>query len=81
MTKGVKKVGLLEELVLNLVLLHGPAGQEIHVNPSEVVELRVPRTEDKHWPKDVHCIINTSDGKFTSVVETCTKVYEMLREK
>jgi hypothetical protein len=66
-------------ILLRLILLHGPGGQEIEINPDEIVSLRVPQ-EDGHIPKGTHCIVNTSDGKFSTVVETCAKVHELIGE-
>jgi len=60
-----------------LILLHGPGGQELYVSPGEVVELR-QRREDEHMQKGIQCIVNTSDGKFSAVVEDCDTVRRMI---
>jgi hypothetical protein len=59
-----------ELLAVALIVLTGPGGQVIDVNPAEIVSIREPR-EESHFGKDVHCLINTVDGKFITVVETC----------
>jgi hypothetical protein len=60
-----------------LIELHGPGGQNIIVNTKEIVELRDPQTKE-HFGKGVHCIINTSDGKFSAVSEDCDTVRRMI---
>jgi hypothetical protein len=63
---------------LTLVVLTGPGGQLIKVNPDEVVSLRTPRGID-HMPKTVHCIVFTTDTKFIGVEETCDQADSKLR--
>ena len=58
--------------LLGFVLLTGPGGQVIAVNPTEIVSLREPRGDN--FDKDVHCLIHTADGKFIAVIETCEVV-------
>ena len=67
-------------VVLYLIVLHGPGGQEIVLNPKEIVTLREPRGDEGHVSGEIHCIINTVDGKFSAVVESCTLVREMAKE-
>jgi hypothetical protein len=59
-----------------LVVLHSPDGSEIVVSENEVVSMRGTRDDEpsKHFPENVHCMINTSDGKFIAVSETCADV-------
>jgi hypothetical protein len=63
---------------LTLIVLTGPGGQLIKVNPDEVVSLRTPRGID-HMPKTVHCIVFTTDTKFIGVEETCDQADNKLR--
>jgi hypothetical protein len=65
-------------VLFRLVMLHGPGGQIIWINPEAVVELRTPR-EGEHFPPGTRCVINTSDGKFALVVESCKDVEEMMK--
>jgi len=65
-------------IVLHLVKLTGPDGQLVEVNPQEIVSIRSPREGGVH--PDVKCLLHTSDGKFIAVVETCTRVQELLEE-
>lgn len=74
-------VGFVLLVAVQLVLLHAPDGTDIVVNPQEVVSMRGPRAEvkegEKHFAEGVNCMINTSDGKFLSVRETCADVMRM----
>jgi hypothetical protein len=60
-------------ILLTLVMFHGPGGQVIWVNPDAVVSTRLPR-QGEHFAPGIRCLINTSDGKFTLVMETCEEV-------
>jgi len=67
-----------------LVRVTGLDGQEIDLNPSQIVSLRSPR--GVHDPRGVHhdavrCLIHTTDGKIVSVVETCQDVLKMLEAR
>jgi hypothetical protein len=63
---------------LTLVVLTGPGGQIVKINPDEVVSLRAPRSTD-HMPKTIHCIVFTTDTKFIGVEETCDQAGDKLR--
>ena len=65
-----------------LVLLHGPSGAEIMVNPREVVAMhaKVPDKDNEHFTEGVQCLINTTDGKFVSVAEPCETVRRFLQQ-
>ena len=66
---------------LKLVVFHGPDGHLIEINPDEVVSLREPREMERHFHKEIRCLIFTSDGKFTGVTEDCIEVAMRLRAK
>lgn len=74
------KIG--EVLALGLVLLHGPQKHDLYVNPSAVTTMRaaVPGEKNKHITDAAECVLNTSDGKFISVVETCETVRELFEK-
>jgi hypothetical protein len=62
-------------VALALIIVTGPGGQVISVNPAEIISLKEPqRTGYHHFEPDVHCVINTVDGKFIAVTETCDVV-------
>ena len=64
--------------MLTLIVLTGPDGQRIYVNPAEVVSVRGPRGEG-HFASDIHCLVGTVDGKFIAVVESCDIVKSKLK--
>ena len=70
--------GLIVVAETVLILLHGPEGHTIHVNPMEVVTIREPAVEGHVTPK-VHCIITTVDGKLANVREDCATVEQAMR--
>jgi hypothetical protein len=76
-------VAVLWEIAFRLILLHSPGGLVIAINPDEIVTLK-KYSDEEHRKGTVHegahCVINTVDGKFSAVVETCAKVYEMAKE-
>jgi hypothetical protein len=62
-----------------LIELHGPAGQRIFVNPSEVTSIREPHGIDQgHWAKGTRCLVVMADGKFLTVTEACDEVRQKL---
>lgn len=69
-------------LLAPLLLLHGPTGREIRINPRNITSLHasVPTQRNKAVAEGAHCLINTSDGKFVSVAETCDAVSQMIAE-
>jgi hypothetical protein len=66
--------------LLALLLLHGPTGREIRINPRTVTSLHAPVPGQRNTAviDGANCLINTSDGKFVSVVETCETVSSMI---
>jgi hypothetical protein len=70
------------EVVAVLVLLHGPDGHGIMINPDNVASMHaaIPGEKNKNISEKVNCFINTADGKFVSVVETCEQVHELFRQ-
>jgi hypothetical protein len=67
-------------LVVVLILLHGPGGHEIRINPEQVTSLRAakPGEDNKFLTEGAHCMVSLTDGKFVSVVEPCEAVQQML---
>jgi len=65
----------------HLIILHGPDGQIIAVNPLEVITVRTPRGEiQKHFHSSTKCLVFTADGKFVAVTEECQVVRERIEE-
>jgi hypothetical protein len=65
---------IAEMFALHLISLHTPEGNDILVNPSEIISIRSRREEETHFAGDVHCLLFTADGKFIGVRETCDEV-------
>jgi hypothetical protein len=63
-------------LALHLIRLTGPDNQTVLINPDSVIALRDPRgkKEHQHFHSSVHCLVFTSDAKFTPVAERCDDV-------
>jgi hypothetical protein len=67
---------------LFLVILHGPDGGEISINPLTVTTMRAARTDTaKQTIKGVACIITLTDGKFVSVREDCDTASAILQAR
>lgn len=61
--------------VLALVILLGPDGQPIELNPNSIVTMRAPRSVGQAvLTPGVQCVITTSDGKLVNVMDTCEEV-------
>lgn len=73
---------MLEAVTLALVLLHGPNGHEILLNPATMTSMHAarPGVPNELLTDEVKCVVNTMDGKFVSVVETCERVRELFRK-
>lgn len=70
------------EVAAALVLLHGPDGRQILLNPDLVVSMQaaIEGKANKQLADEVRCLINTNDGKFISVVENCDRIQELFRK-
>jgi hypothetical protein len=63
-----------------LIVLHAPDGHEVFINPGEVTTLHQKLGAGKNtFTPDAACMINTTDGKFITVVENCLKVIDTIR--
>ena len=73
---------LAAAVAFKLIVVHALSGDEVDVNPAEITNIREAKgPADKDMvSKNVKCVISMSDGKFISVLETCDKVKQMLRE-
>jgi hypothetical protein len=65
-----------------LLVLHGPNGHEITLNAQQVTSLHaaIPGQPNRQFTDKTRCIVNTTDGKFISVVETCDEVSRAINE-
>lgn len=66
-----------------LVLLHGPDGHEILLNPDAVASMHagIVGKPNELVTGEVGCVVNTWDGKFVSIVERCEKVQELIQKQ
>jgi hypothetical protein len=66
-------------LALKLIILHGPNGQEIDINPHEVSSIRdTTATTEGHFGKGVKCLLFMTNGKVNGVVEHCDDVRTLI---
>jgi hypothetical protein len=68
-------------LLTVLVVLHTLDGREIDINPAQVTSMREARddnADNKAFTDGVRCMINTTDGKFVTVIEECRAVRRKL---
>lgn len=66
-------------VVAMLIELHSADGNPVTINSHEVISMRGPRSEESHsstglFTKGANCLINTTDGKYVTVKETCKEV-------
>jgi uncharacterized protein YlzI (FlbEa/FlbD family) len=65
---------------VGLLLLHGPDGREIYINPETVTTMRAaPHDKNKHFPDEARCMLNTNDGKFIAVIESCEEIRKLMK--
>jgi hypothetical protein len=64
------------------IVLHGPGGFEININPKRVTSMRsgIAGQKNKFIHEDAKCVLNMDDGKFISVIETCDQVRQALKD-
>lgn len=70
------------KLAIALLVLIGPDGQPIEVNPAAIVTMRAPRSVGQAaLAPGVQCTITTSDGKIVNTIETCEAVRAKIEGK
>ena len=64
-----------------LILLHNAAGLPILVNADLITSMQ-GRSEGQRslFVGDVKCLVNLTDGKFVTVIETCDQVRRLVDE-
>jgi hypothetical protein len=65
------------------IVVHGPEGHEINVNPKRITSMRgrAPGAKGNAMVHDkAHCVLNMDDGKFIAVLETCSAVRQSIKE-
>ena len=64
-----------------LIVLHNATGHPVLVNEDLITIMRGPEPEsDPLFVEGVRCMVNTSDGKFIAVVETCNQVRKLIND-
>ena len=64
-------------VVVAIIILHTPGDHQVGINPDKIVSMR----EDEgraNISGHVKCLINTNDGKFIGVVESCEEVRSLM---
>jgi hypothetical protein len=61
-------------VTVTILILHAVGGAEISVNADKIVSMRDGEQKGEYVNSKVRCIINTNDGKFVNVIETCAEV-------
>lgn len=72
----------MDAILIGLILLHGPSGAEILLNPESITSMHfaMPGKKNELVAHQAKCVINTTDGKFISVLETCDIVRKLIKE-
>jgi threonine dehydratase len=78
---GALAQGMIEAAVA-LIVLHSPDGHVVLVNPDGVTSMHsaIAGQKNQNISDKVRCLVNTTDGKFVSVIETCDAVRELIRQ-
>ena len=64
---------------IELVELHGPAGQRYFVNPQQITTVRQPiATDRQYFGTGTRCIIVMTNGKFVAVADACDQVRQLV---
>jgi len=66
-------------IMLVLIILHSGSGTPLDVNTETITNLRNPEPGNSGaFSKNVKCQINMTDGKFVTVMETCSEVRKQM---
>jgi hypothetical protein len=72
-------VGYLWAAGLQLIFVHGPAGQEIDVNITEISTILRPRKDvEGHFAAGTECLLTMNNGKQVATTETCQEIVKMI---
>jgi hypothetical protein len=61
-----------------MIVLHSATGTTVHLNTETITNLRNPEPSNPAFTKDVNCMVNMTDGKFVTVVETCKEIRSIM---
>jgi lysozyme len=65
--------------VIQLIVVHSPAGQEISINAREISSIRQPR-DALGFSDDVRCLIFMNNGKFIATTESCFEIIRLIAD-
>ena len=70
-------------LIPVMIVLHTGMGVAVEVNTEAITHLRnpEPNSSNPSFPQNVKCMVNLSDGKFVTVVETCKEVRSIMENR
>ena len=79
---AVLDTGVIIAAVIFLIL-HTPGNHEVFVSVDDIVSMREGEGGDKNkaFTGEARCMLNTNDGKFISVMETCQTVRDMIKQE
>jgi len=66
-----------------MIVLHTGMGVAVEVNTEAITHLRnpEPNSSNPSFPPNVKCMVNLSDGKFVTVVESCREVRSIMENR
>lgn len=66
-----------------LIQLHGLDGREVDVSIDEITSLqcRLPGAKNQLLTDGVNAVIGLTDGKTVNVVESCSEIREIIRDR
>jgi hypothetical protein len=71
------------KIAMLLIALHGPDGHDISINLDEItsVHCKIPGSKGSGaFAAGANAVINTTDGKFVSIRETCEELKAIILE-
>jgi hypothetical protein len=67
------------EITVLVLILHTPGNHEVSIVADKIVSLREGEGHNKHVTGAVNCVINTDDGKFIGVIESCEEIRKLMK--
>jgi len=64
-----------------MIVLHTGTGVTVEVSTEAVTHLRNPEPSNPSFTPNVKCMVNLSDGKFVTVVESCREVRSIMENR
>ena len=64
-----------------MIILHSGTGTVIDLNTETITNLRNPEPNNPAFTSNVKCMINMTDGKFVTVMESCKEVRQIMENR